>query len=120
MSEAEVLEMLNLHAANAMNGFAIYLTLTFAFLTAIYIVGVQLSKLQAVLISALYFAWSTSFSLVAITHLRDIDSLVSEYPDFINTRMWHIPWTAFGCLITIAGILICCGFAYDIRREKKL
>jgi hypothetical protein len=36
MTEAEVLEMINLHASNSMSAYAIFITLTFAYLTVAY------------------------------------------------------------------------------------
>ena len=100
-----------------MNGFAIYLTLTFAYLTAIYLIGAKLTGIQVVLLSLLYLAWSTSFAMVAVTHLQSIESMVREYPRFIRARMWFSPWSAMGIAITLAGMAICFYFVREVRRE---
>ena len=116
MSEAEVLEIINFHVANAMNAFAIYLSLTFAFLTAIYIVGTKLKTKQVVLVVSLYLVWSTAFALVAIAHIQAMDSLVQENADYIRAQLFFLPWFEFGIMITAAGILICGYFVFDIRK----
>ena len=116
MSESEFLEVVNLHATSAMNAFTIYLSLIFAFLTAIYLVGTKLSKIQVIMVSSLYLAWSSSFALVAIVHLIAFDSLFEEYTAFARTRLWYFPWTEFTVALTLSGIAICSYFLFDIRR----
>lgn len=120
MTESEVLEQLNLFADNAMNAWAIYLTLTFSYLTAFYVTGAQLSKLQASIISFLYFFWSLSFTLVAITHIASIEKLVSQFPDFVPSSFWQLPWLYIGAIISVGGILASFYFAYDTRKNIKI
>jgi len=115
LTEIEVIEALNLHATNGMSGFAIYLTLTFAYLTAIYVVGAKLTGAQTVLLSLLYLAWSTSFAMVAITHLQSLESIVLEYPSLIRARMWFAPWSVMGTTITLAGMAVCVYFLREVR-----
>ena len=117
MNEAEVLEQLNLFADNAMNSYALYLTLTFSYLTAFYVAGAQLSKLQATIISLLYFSWALTFSLVATTHIASFESLLSRYPNFVPSIFWQLPWLYLGGVIAAGGILASCYFAFDIRRN---
>lgn len=119
MVESDVLEQLNLFADNGMNAWAIYLTLTFSYLTAFYVTGARLSKLQSTIISVLYFFWAISFTLVALTHIASIENLVSEYPNFAPSAFWHLPWLYIGAVISIGGMLAAFYFAYDIRKNKK-
>ncbi|EAQ97165.1 hypothetical protein [Congregibacter litoralis] len=116
MTEPEFLEVINLHAVSAMNAFAIYLSLTFAFLTAIYLIGARLSKAQLIMVGSLYLAWSSSFAPVAIVHLIAFDSLFEEYTAFARTSLWYLPWTEFAVGITLSGIAICGYFVFDIRQ----
>ena len=53
MSEAEVLELINMHTSNAFSGFAVFLTLLFGYMTVAYVVGARLTKFQVVLITLL-------------------------------------------------------------------
>jgi hypothetical protein len=117
MTEAEVVEMLNTHASNAMNGFTIYLTLTFAYLTAIYLIGAKLSRLQIGFVSLLYIVWAIAFSLVSISHLQAFESVVDQYPEFMRSPMFFMQWVYFGISVTVGGLLICIGFTYSTRRQ---
>jgi len=118
MTEAETLEMLNMHASNAMGSFTIYLSLTFAYLTAVYVVGAKLSKAQAILISLLYFSWANAFGLSAIAHLQSLEALIVQYPQYIYSSLMHLPWSYFGWVVISGGILVCFGFIYATRRQN--
>ena len=113
MTEAEVVEMLNTHANNAMTSFTIYLTLTFGFLTAIYVLGAKLSKLQAACVALLYTVWAVAFALTSISHLQAFESLVGNYPDFMRSPLFFMPWAAYAIFVSIGGLLICLGFTYS-------
>lgn len=119
MSEIDFVEARNLHASNAMNAFTIFITLTFSYLTVVYIVGTKLLKVQLVLLSLLYFFWAIAFVLVAITHLQSLEAFLEEYPDFVRSRVWSLPWTYFGSTITLGGILISGYFVYNVRRNSS-
>lgn len=119
MIESEVLEQLNLFADNSMNAWAIYLTLTFSYLTAFYIAGTQLSKLQATIITVLYGCWSLSFALTALTHIASLENMASEYADLAPSKLWLLPWLHIAAFISVGGILAALYFAYDVRRNAK-
>jgi hypothetical protein len=119
MIESEVLEQLNSFADNSMNAWAIYLTLTFSYLTAFYVAGAQLSKLQATIITVLYGCWSLSFALTALTHIASLENMVSEYPDFAPSTFWHLPWLHIAAFISVGGILAALYFAYDVRKNTQ-
>ena len=118
MTEAEVLEMLNLHAANAINGFVIYNTFTFGYLTVAYLVGANLSKVQVTIISTFYALAASTFSLVTITHTQSFGVLVTNYPEFAYSIFWHTPWTLLASTTQVGGILVCLYFMYDLRKAK--
>ncbi|MFT4583677.1 MAG: hypothetical protein ACI915_003365 [Gammaproteobacteria bacterium] len=54
MSEAETMELIAIFAANSINGFAIFASLTFSYLAVAYVVGGSLTKFQALAASGLY------------------------------------------------------------------
>ena len=54
MSEAEFLEIINLHAGNAITSFTVYVTFLFGYMTAAYFVGAKLSLLQVTIVSLIY------------------------------------------------------------------
>ena len=118
MSEAEFIESINLHATSAMSAFGIYISLTFAFLTSVYLIGAKLSRTQMVMVSSLYLAWSIAFSLVAIVHLIAFDSLFEEYTEFARSKLWFFPWTEFATFVLVGGIVISGYFVFDVRRGR--
>ena len=117
MNEPEVLEIINLFASNAMTSFSIWATFTFAYLTAAYLAGSQLTKFQVITVSSLYFAAAGAFALSGITHLRSIDEIFSAYPDFVPSDYWNLPWTVLGFVMTIGGMGASLYFLYDIRKQ---
>jgi len=118
VSEAEFAEVMNLHATSAMNAFAIYISLVFAFLTAFYVVGAKLSTRQATLITSLFLIWCLAFALVAVAHLQTFDSLALEYVHYIRSPLMLLPWTEFGMIITASGLLIGGYLAFDARKAS--
>lgn len=120
MTESEVIEAINLHAANAMNGFTIYISFTFAYLVAAYSVGAKLSIRQSSIISLLYVLAASSFALTTITHTQSFGVIVKAYPDFAHSVFWHTPWTGWASTIQIGGIISSLYFMYDIRKKSKL
>ena len=118
MTEAEAIEMINMHASNAMGSFTIYLSLTFAFLTAVYMVGAKLSKLQSILLSILYFFWANAFALSAISHLQALEYLIEQYSQYVYSPLMFLPWSYFGIVISVGGFLVCFGFIYATRQQN--
>jgi hypothetical protein len=118
MSDAEILEILNLHVSNVISAFGIYLSLTFAYLTAIYLIGVKLTKLQVIPLAFLYIIWAAAFAAAGITHLTSQDLLIAQNPDLFSSFMWRLPWTYIGTAISLLGTLICIYFTYDVRRSR--
>tara|TARA_R110002072_G_C7809374_1_gene522333 strand:+ start:142 stop:522 length:381 start_codon:yes stop_codon:yes gene_type:complete len=107
MTEMDFVEALNLHASNGINAFAIYSTLTFAFLSAIYVAGAKLSKIEILLLSFLYLTWAVSFSMGAIVHMQSLEALLREYPSFVRARLWYAPWSIMGTAMTGTGVVVC-------------
>ena len=119
MTEAEVLEIINAHASNAMTALSIYVSLTFAYLMVAYLVGAKLSKLQVFVVSTLYFLSSFIFAIGAITHSQSLANLLSSYPDFIPSNLWELPYSLMLAAMTGGGIVACFYFMYDIRRRVQ-
>ena len=120
MTNAQVLEAVNMHVGNFVTTLSVYLTLTFAYLTVIYLVGERLSKVQLVIVSCLYVVWAAVFSAGAITHLISHDSLIATYPHVFTSFMWHLPWATLGTVIVLLGSLASLFFAYDVRKKGSI
>jgi len=118
MTEVEAVEIVNMHGSNAMTNITIYLTFTFAYLTAIYITGAKLSGLQTGFLALPYIVWASAFTLVTVQHMQPFASLVEQYPDFIRSPLSYIPWEYFSIAVCAGGVLICAGFTYSKRSQK--
>ena len=119
MSEAEVIEMLNLHAANSMNAYSIFITFTFAYLTVSYFVGEKLFPQQAFIVSVLYVTSGAAFMTITILHAQSFAALVEQYPNFIYSGLWRLPWTLFTLLLAVGGIMASLYFMWNVRHPKE-
>lgn len=120
MSEAQVLELINMHTSNSFNGFAVFLTLLFGYMTVAYIVGTRLTLFQVITITLLYLFAQVSlmFSLVNETH--SVELLVSSYPNFNYSPIMAYPWVIATALTESGAIIISLMFMFDIRRKKHM
>jgi len=117
MTEAEVIESLNLHAANSMDAYAIFVTFTFGYLTVAFFAGNRLSMTQVLIVSMLYVASALVFSIVSLLHLESLEVLVSNYPEFAHSIWWRFPWSTTCYFLNIGGILASLYFMFEIRRR---
>jgi hypothetical protein len=81
-------------------------------------VGAKLSKLQAILLSLLYFLWANAFAITAIAHLQELESLIEQYSQYIHSQLFFLPWSYFGIFVSVGGVLICFGFIYATMEQK--
>jgi hypothetical protein len=124
MAEAELWELIAVHAANAMSAFNIYLTVTFAYLIAAYLVGAKLSKLQTGLITGLFIFSAGSGWLAMVIYLRRAaifqDMLASESEIYARTfLMGGKFWSVYMAILLAFGMAVSLYFMYDIRRKGQ-
>jgi hypothetical protein len=117
MTEAEVIESLNLHAANAMDAYAMFVTFTFGYLTVTFVAGDRLSIPQVLIISMLYVVSALVFSIISLLHIDCFEVLLSNYPEFIYSIWWHYPWSKTLYILNIGGILASLYFMLEIQRR---
>jgi hypothetical protein len=118
MTEAEVLEMINLHASNSMSAYTIFITFTFAYLAVAYFEGDKLSLSQVFIVSVLYVTSAVVFMIVAQVHVESFEALVSQYPDFIYSRLWWFPWSLVSPSLAAGGVLASLYFMWNARHPK--
>jgi len=118
MTEAEVIEMVNFYASNALNSFSIWVSLTFAFLTVAYLAGGKLSKVQVWIISLLYFLTSGTFGLASVVHVQSFAALTNSHPDFFPAYLWPLPWSLMTQSLLIGGTLGSFYFMWDVRQSQ--
>jgi hypothetical protein len=120
VTEAEVIESLNLHAANAIDAYAIFVSFTFGYLTLAYFAGEKLSIPQVIIVSVLYATSAIVFTLVSITHLESLEVLVLKYPDFVYSSWWKFPWSKVSILLNAGAVIASAYFMVDMRMRVNL
>jgi len=119
LSESEFLEVLNLHAGNAIISVTALVTYLFGFMTAAYIVGSKLSKVQTLIISILYIFSSFVWIICALTHADSFETLVARHPDYVPSLLWFLPWSILVCIVGISALLASLYFMYDVRSNDE-
>lgn len=120
MSESEFLEAINLHAGNAIVSFSVFATYVFGFITATYIVGARLSKIQVAIISILYIFTSLVWIVSGITHADSFTALVAVHPDYVPSPFWLLPWPILAGSVEISTLVGSLYFLYDVRSKGAL
>ncbi len=122
MTEAEVFEVGAAWVANAITAFTIYISFTFAYLTAAYVIGKGLSRFQVAVINVLYTlsAASAIFSMMNSIMMWESALLYTEsaieYQYFFNNPKF---WYSYMSAILALGILVCLYFMIDVRRQTE-
>ena len=120
MTEAELLEVVALYNVNAASYMAIFLTVTFAYLTAAYFQGSKLSSFQVAMVSGLYVLWSGVLAVGVYENTLAWENMVASQPTILNTSslygsgIFHF----VAILIHTGSIGISLYFMYDVRKKK--
>jgi len=128
MTEAEILELLEIATTNAYMGFTLYLSVMFAYVVTAYFVGKNLSKIQGVLASGLFvFGAFTSTGATVIPLARGAGYINSAKA--LSDRTFEAPfWWAFEgsdfwvyLLLTTCsgGVILGLYFMWNVRQSKK-
>ena len=120
MTEAETLEILALFTANALTGFTLYASFTFAFLTATYFIGKELTRLQAIVVSFIYIFTAAASILTTVANLDAMDVLQRESANILSSRpLWSAAaWKVYMGTILALGMIASLVFLYDVRNNK--
>jgi len=124
MTEAEVLELIAIYIENAMTGFSIFITVTFAYMTVAYIVGSKMSPFQVWAASGLYLFAALCALLCVYLQVHTWSALRSGFPGGIlaldsaalyNGSFWKI----FLTTTQLLGIAISFYFMYNVRNSGE-
>ena len=118
MTEAELLEIINLHAANAITSLSVYITLLFGYMTAAYVAGSKLSSLQVTIISLVYVFSAIAWGLVNITHAHSLETLVAAHTNFVPSPFFLLPWSLLSGTAWFSCLIASLYFMYDIRSNS--
>ena len=111
MTEAEALEAMNAFSANGLTSFTVFVSFTFAYLTAAYLVGNKLSTLEYRMVNALYIFAAGLGGTSAVTNALAMDAVIRSVPtvisDIILLRLdyWAVALAVFQT-IGIIGSLV--------------
>lgn len=120
MTEAEILELLAVHGANAMTAFTVYISFTFGYLATAYFVGSQLTRFQASVASGLYIISAGAAGLTQIVYIQIMFAILESGPNIVqdfrllNGQFWL--WSM--SIIQVAGALISLYFLWSVRHPK--
>ena len=114
MSEAELLEIINLHAGNAITSFTVFVTFLFGYMTAAYFVGAKLTFLQVMIVSLIYTFACAVWAVSTLTHAHSFETLIVAHPNFVPSPLWGLPWSRLVALLTSATLVASLYFMYDV------
>lgn len=120
MTEAEILELVAVHGANAMTAFTVFISFTFGFLATAYVVGSQLTQLQTMVASGLYIIAAVAPSLTQIVYIQLMFRILESGPNLgqgmplLNGTFWV--WAM--SLIQSIGILVSLYFMWSVRHPR--
>ena len=118
MTEAEALETAAAFSANALTSFTVYISFTFAYLTAGYVAAVNFTKFQLLVGSGLFVASAGSAGVSCVASSDAMMTILTSYPSVLDNQIsWSIPWAAVMSVVLSAGLLISLYFVYDLRRR---
>jgi len=121
MTQAEAMELTAIWSGLASTDFAIYITATFAYIVAAYVIGSELTRIQTLVISFLYI-WLAAISVLAVD--SDFTWMQISIEQLADKRLheitytggfWRLPVTGF----MVCGILASTYFMWNVRHSKK-
>ncbi|MEH6639795.1 MAG: hypothetical protein V7717_11005 [Porticoccaceae bacterium] len=120
MTEAEAIESLTGTGAMVATFAAMWISMTFGYLTVAYFIGAALSRFQCTVISVLYAVWAGMFASVTIGYghawllLREReDTIYDSVPNFASVPYYlELMIFVFG-----ASTLVTLYFMHDIRKR---
>ena len=118
MTEAEILELIAIYASNAINSFAVFASITFAFLAVSYITGSALTRFQAYAISVLYVIAAGSAVSSTVGNVQAWGKLVAKNPPTLAELVVYRAdfWDLYLAILGVGVVLVNLYFLYDVRR----
>jgi hypothetical protein len=120
MTEAESLDLAATFVANSSTNFTIFISFTFAFLVAAFIVGSKLSRSQALAAAGMYTLFAGSAALASVGWLQAFSAiteskaaLLSAVPLF-NGQFWVTGMS----ILFVSGMSVTLYFLWSVRHPK--
>jgi hypothetical protein len=120
MTEADLLEVATSTYGLAVDGLSFYMTVTTAYLIAVYLVGAKLTRFQMTVISTLYVIMTgvSTYALDSwlkrgVYYMAKARALDADSPIYANAAVAVIMTATL-----VAGIFACLLFMWSIRHPK--
>lgn len=117
MNEADAIGALGDIAENAATYVSMWISVTFAYMTAAYIVGRKMSPFQCWVISVLYFVTAFFVGSAALVHTQAW-LRYNESQNTIYTNLWLPPYEGGVAIFLTGGTLVALYFMYNIRTSE--
>ena len=122
MTEAEALEMIAIYIGNAIQSFSLYFAFLAAYMVTAYVVGGNLTRFQACLVSGVYSVAAITISLSLIVSVQAWIAVKESTPTVLDDVVLYSPalWLALLPVILAAGISASLYFMWQVRHPKTL
>lgn len=121
MGSPDELELIALYIGNLMTAFSVYLSVTFAYLTASYFTGGKMSRFQSATLTGLYFFSAISCIGSMTVNLLVLSDLEPSFPQSLQGKFIASAdaWNVYMCSIMAVGTIISVYFLHDIRSKAQ-
>ena len=122
MTEAEAIEALTGITENCATYGALWLSATFAYLTAAHFLGAALSRFQCAVVSSLYAIYALQSGAVSVGQidaffkLRDRTPSVYDEIWIYNNILAYVPGAV---IFYVGGVILSLYFMYNVRSKAK-
>ena len=120
MTEAEAIELIAIFTTNVIASNTIYLSFTFAYLTAAYFVGASLSRFQAIFVSVLYALAANGAMMTQLGSIQAWSIIMEEHATALdsvpmyNGEFWQIAIPISLSIMTLASLY----FMWNVRHRR--
>ena len=120
MTEAEAIELIAIFTTNVIASNTIYLSFTFAYLTAAYFVGASLTRFQAIFVSVLYALAANGAMMTQLGSIQAWSIIMEEHATALdsvpmyNGEFWQIAIPISLSIMTLASLY----FMWNVRHRR--
>jgi hypothetical protein len=124
MTEAELFELVFIAGTTALTGFSLFITVSFAYITAAHFLGSRLSKNEVSIVSLLYLLSALIFYSVTMANVSAMGSLQQElaFSEAYQRVTFFMDARIYIFLVPVASlgvIVLCYYFMWSVRHPKK-
>ena len=120
MTEAEWMDLAVQWSSNAISAFTIYVTFTFAYLTAAFFIGERLTRVQMLITSTLYLFSALCGLLACVNGIAFYGAAIGHAPSDMPNYVFSSGefWLTYVPALLTFGILASLYFMWSVRHPK--